>query len=126
MDSISCSQVLPNLLSCPHFALSYGCQRLECVKDNVYQITGHEGSKGERYSCTLSLTSAVDGVGVQRHVAVAFPPGKRPVTHCIEGWVGSQSRSGRVRKIPPPPGFDPLTVQLVVIRCTDCVILVRI
>jgi len=51
-------------------------------------------------------------MGVQRHVAIAFSSGKRLVNHCIEGWVGSQSRSGRVWKIPPQPGFDPLTVQL--------------
>jgi hypothetical protein len=32
---------------------------------------------------------------------------------------GPQSRSGQVRKISPPPGFDPRTVQPVAIRCTD-------
>jgi hypothetical protein len=34
------------------------------VKDNVRPGTGHEGPQGEnRYSSTLSLTSALDGVG---------------------------------------------------------------
>jgi hypothetical protein len=28
-------------------------------------------------------------VGDQRHAPAALPPGKRPGTHCIEGWVGS-------------------------------------
>jgi len=33
-----------------------------------------------------------------------------------------QGRSGRVRKISPPPRFDPRTVQPVASRYTDCVI----
>ena len=33
---------------------------------------------------------------------------------------GPQSRSVRLRKIPPPPGFDPQTVQIVASRPTDC------
>ena len=40
------------------------------------------------YTSTLSLTSTLDGVGVQRHALGALPPGMRPSTHCIEGWVG--------------------------------------
>jgi len=56
------------------------------------------------------------GVGGQRHVPAALPPGKRPSTHYIGGWVGP--RSGRVRKISPPPGFHPQTVQPVAIRYT--------
>ena len=43
-------------------------------------ITGDEGPEGEkRYSSTLSLTSAVDGVGGQRHSPAALPPRKDPV-----------------------------------------------
>jgi len=34
-------------------------------------------------------------------------PRERPGTNCIGGWVGPQGRSGRVRKISLPPGFDP-------------------
>jgi hypothetical protein len=34
---------------------------------------------------------------------------------------GPQGRSGQVRKISPPPGFDPRTVQPVASRFTDCV-----
>jgi hypothetical protein len=33
---------------------------------------------------------------------------------------GPQSRSGQVRKILPPPGFDPRTVQPIASRYTDC------
>jgi hypothetical protein len=28
------------------------------------------------------------GVGGQRHAPAALPPGRRPGTHCIVGWVG--------------------------------------
>ena len=39
------------------------------------------------YSCTLSLTSAVDGVGGQRHAPATLPPEKKPGTSCEGGWV---------------------------------------
>ena len=52
-------------------------------------------------------------------------PRERPGTHCTGGWVGPQGRSGRVRKISPPPGFDPRTVQPVASRYTDCAIPTR-
>ena len=32
---------------------------------------------------------------------------------------GPQGRSGNLRKVSPPPGFDPRTVQPVAIRYTD-------
>jgi hypothetical protein len=52
---------------------------------------GHEGPEGEqRYSSTLSLTSALDGVGGQRHVLAALPR-ERPGTHCMGGWVGPRA-----------------------------------
>ena len=35
---------------------------------------------------------------------------------------GPQGRSGQVRKISPPPGFDPPTVQPLASRYTDCAI----
>jgi hypothetical protein len=39
-----------------------------------------------RYSLTLSLTSALDGVGCQRHYPVALPG-----TNGKEGWVGPRA-----------------------------------
>jgi len=65
-------------------------------------------------------------VGGQRHAPAALPPGKRPGTHCIGGCVGLQGLSGLVRKISPPPGFDPWTVQSVAGRCTGSVILAHV
>jgi hypothetical protein len=56
------------------------------------------------YSSTLSLTSALDGVGGQRHAPVALPPGKTryPLYRRLGGL---QGRSGWVRKISPPTRF---------------------
>ena len=82
------------------------------VKDKVHPRTGHEEPDGEcRYSSTLSLTSAlVWGLGVQHHAPTAFLPEmtRHPLYMRV---VRPQGRSGQVRKISPPPGFDPRTVQ---------------
>ena len=58
------------------------------------------------------------GVGGQRHAPAALPAGKTqyPLYRRLDG---PQSRSGWVRKISPPPGFDPRTVQPVASRYTD-------
>jgi hypothetical protein len=60
-------------------------------------------------------------MGGQRHALVALTPGKNRYPLCRR-LGGPQDRSGRVRKISPPPGFDPLTVQPVASRYTDCAI----
>jgi hypothetical protein len=54
----------------------------------------------------------------QHHAEAALPPGKTwyPLNRRLGGPHG---RSGRVRKISPPPGFDPRTVQPVNSRYTD-------
>ena len=58
------------------------------------------------------------GVGGQHHAPAALPPGK--TRYPLFRRLGRpQGRSGRVRKIPPPPGFDPRTVQPVASRYTD-------
>jgi hypothetical protein len=47
-------------------------------------------------------------------------PRERPGIHCIEDWVGPRAGldvCGKFR--PPPPGFDPQTVQSVASRYTD-------
>jgi hypothetical protein len=58
------------------------------------------------------------GVSGQRHAPAALPPGKTryPLYRRLGG---PQGRSGQVRKISPPPGFDPPTNQSVAIRYTD-------
>ena len=58
------------------------------TQSKVHPRTGHEGPKGElMYNSTLPSISALDAVG------------------------GPQGRSGRVRKISPPTGFEPQTLQ---------------
>ena len=77
------------------------------IKGKFRPISGYEGPKGEyRYSCTLSLTSALDGVGSQGHVLAALPPGK-PRYPLYRRLGGPQCRSGRWQNISPQPGFDP-------------------
>ena len=75
-------------------------------KGEIHTRTGHEGPEGEqKYSSTLSVTSGLDGMGDQLHVPAALPPGK-PRYPLYGRLGGPQGRSGRVRKIPPPPkGF---------------------
>ena len=51
-------------------------------------------------------------VGRQSHAPAAFSPGKNRY----------KGRSGRVRKIEPPPAFDLRTVQPVASRYTDCAV----
>jgi len=59
------------------------------------------------------------GMGSQLYVPAALPPGKTryPLYKRIGG---AQGRSGRVRKISIPPGFDLRTVHPVASRYTDC------
>jgi len=73
------------------------------------------------YSSTLPLTSALHGVGGQRHAPAALPPGK---IRCLlyRRLGGPQGRCGRVRTLSTPPEFNPRTVQPVASRCTDCAI----
>jgi hypothetical protein len=58
------------------------------------------------------------GVGGQRHAPAALPPGKTQYP-LYRRLGGPQGWSGRVRKISPPQGFDPRTVQPVASRYTD-------
>jgi hypothetical protein len=50
-------------------------------------------------------------VGGQRHAPAALPPGNRPGTRCIGGWVGPKAGVNGCGIPLPPPGFDPWTVQ---------------
>jgi len=87
------------------------------VKFTLEQATkAHRGS-----SFTLSLTSALDGVGGQRHAPAGLPSGKTQYTLYTRLSI-PQGRSGQVLEISPLPAFDPRTVQPVVSRCTDCAV----
>ena len=58
------------------------------------------------------------GVGSQRHAPAALPP--RKTRYPLYRRLGGPQ--GRMRKILPPPGFDPRTVQPVASRYTDWVV----
>jgi hypothetical protein len=59
------------------------------------------------------------GVGGQIHAPTTLAPRKTRYPK-YRRLGGPQSRSGQVRKISPPPGLDPRTVQPVASRYTDC------
>jgi hypothetical protein len=77
-----------------------------------------QATKAQRYSYTLPLTSALNGVGGQRHASAALPLGKKryPLYRRLGG---TQGRSGRMRTILPPPGIDFRTIQPVASFYTD-------
>ena len=100
--------------------------RMRFAKGKVHHRKGHEGPKEEQsYSTTLSLTSALDVSGLSTPRPGRFIPGKETQYPLYRRLGGPQGRSGRVRKIFPPPGLDPRTVQPVESRYTDYTIPVR-
>jgi hypothetical protein len=76
--------------------------------------TGHRSPEGEyMYSSTLSLTSALDRGAWSTPRPCRFTPAMY-----IGGWIGPRAGLD-VRKISPPPRFDPRTAQLVASRYND-------
>ena len=62
------------------------------------------------------------GVGGQRYTLAALPPGKTQYP-LYRRLGGPQGQSVWVRKIPPPLGFDPRTIQPIASCYTDLAIL---
>jgi len=95
-------------------------RKTRCLVSKVHPWTGYDGSEGEQmYSSTLSLTSALVGWSTPRPSRCST--GKEQVPFPYEAW-WAQGRSGPVRKISPPPGFDTRTGQPVASRYTNWVI----
>jgi hypothetical protein len=89
------------------------------VKGKFYPRTGYEAPDGEQmYSSTLSLTSALDGVGGQHYAPATLVLGKTLYPLCRR-LVVCQGRSEWVWKISPTPAFDPQAVQPVASRYSD-------
>jgi len=93
--------------------------RKEVVKVKV-KFTLEQTTKAQRYSSTLSLTSALDVGGWSTPRPDRSTPGKETLYPFYRRVLGSQGRSGRVRKISPLPGFDLRIVQPVASRHTNC------
>jgi hypothetical protein len=89
-------------------------------KDKVHTITDQEDAENEqRYSFTLSLTSALDAGGLSTSLSARFSPGKESRYQLYRRLDGPQGRSGQIRKISALPGFDQRTLQPVASRYTD-------
>ena len=65
------------------------------------------------------MTTALEGgEGSASRTGPSLPPGKTRYP-LYRGVGGPQGQYGQVRKISPPPGFNPRTVQPVASRYTD-------
>jgi hypothetical protein len=81
-------------------------------KGIVCSKTGCEiPEREQKFNSTLSVTSAVDGGGWLTPRPGRSVPGKETRYPLYRRLRGYGCRSGRVRKILPPPEFDPRTVQ---------------
>jgi hypothetical protein len=81
-------------------------------KGKGHPITGHEGPQGEqRYSSTLSLSSALHWGGWSTPRPGRFTPGKETRYPLYRRLGGPKGQSGWLQKISPPPGTDPQTFQ---------------
>jgi len=82
--------------------------------DSNPQLLQASGRRSSPY--TAQPLGPATKVGGQRHDPAILPPGK--IRYALYGGLGGPHvRSGRVRKISPPPEFDLLPVQPVASRC---------
>ena len=84
-----------------------------------------KAQSGSSYSSTLSLVSGLDGGEWSVPRPGRFSPWKETRYPLYWRLDGRQGRSGRVRKISPPPSFDPRTFQPVASRYTGWAITVH-
>jgi len=100
--------------------LSSNIKKVKCAPVQAMRLcTGRTVHRGSRSIALLFLDHGTRrGEGSTSRPGRYFPPGKTRYT-LNRRLGGSQGRSGQVRKISPPPGFDPRTVQPVASRYTD-------
>jgi hypothetical protein len=75
--------------------------------------------RGEEVVLLYSLTSVPDGVDGQGYAPVALPPGTETWYPLHSSLGGPRSRSGRMREVSSPPGFDSRTFQRLTGRYTS-------
>jgi hypothetical protein len=100
--------------------LRFSCKK-KCTLVQALRLctshTAHRGSRGIALYPFLT-TALKGGEGSASRLGRLLPQGNtRYLLYMMLD--GPQGRSGQVRKISPPPGFDPRTVQLVASRYTD-------
>jgi hypothetical protein len=87
-------------------------------KGKVHRRTGHEGPEGEqKFNCTLSLTSALDGGGWSTPRPGRYTPGKDPVPSVQEAgwtpgpvWTGAENLAPTGIRSPDCPARSTLKV----------------
>jgi hypothetical protein len=77
-------------------------------KGKGHPTSGHEGPKGQKYSSTPSLTSALDGGRWSTPRPGRFTPGNKPPIVQEAGWASKPVWTG-AENLYLPPGFDTLT-----------------
>jgi len=96
------------------------CIKVNCTLAQALRFcTGRTAHRESRGIALLFLDHGTRrGEGSASHPGRSLPPGKSryPLYRRLRG---PQGRSGQVRKISPPPGFDPRTFQPVASRNTD-------
>jgi len=98
-------------------SLDNNVKRVKCtLVQALRHCTVHRGSRG--IALLLLDHDTKRGEGSASRPGRSLPPRKTwyPLYRRLDG---PQGRSGQVRKISPPPGFDPRTVQPVDSRYTD-------
>ena len=87
-DSVKCGEFLEQLGICQHLKKVSASWNKGKGKGKVHPRTGYEGPEGkQRYSSTLSLTSALDVDGLSRPRPGRFTTGKDKVPILQEAWV---------------------------------------
>ena len=76
-------------------------KRTANMEGEKVKFTLKESTKIQRYSSTLSLTWALDGVVSQRHDPAGLSPGKKPGTHFTVSWMGPRPGVGGCGKTRP-------------------------
>jgi hypothetical protein len=80
-------------------SVSVDCLHIKVkVKVNFTLEQATKAQREQMYSSTLPLTSALEGVGGQRHAPATLPPGKARYP-LYRRLVGPQGKPGWVRKI---------------------------
>ena len=94
--------------------------KVKCTPVQALRLcTGRTAYRGSRCIALLFHDHGTRrGEGSASRLGCFLPSGKtrNPLYRRL---CGPQSRPGQVRKMSPPPGFDPRTVQPVASRCTD-------